>query len=119
MLRAGTIFLKRNGSRLDAKGNFTYRPKVKKNEMIVGSDTIHGPKQTVQVPYIEGEITDRSDLNLTELFSAIDETITLELANGKTFVLRKAMYAGEATCQTEEGNVSVRWEGQDGEEILP
>jgi len=37
--------------------------------------------------------------------------VTLQVANGKTIVLRNAWFAGEGTVQTEEGNIAVRFEG--------
>lgn len=115
--RGGTIYLKVNGTLYDAKGNFTYSLGGTKKEAIVGADRVHGYKETPQVPYIEGEITDRADLSLSALQALADETVTVELANGKVFVLRNAWYAGEAKGQTEEGNIDVRFEGMSGEEI--
>ena len=35
------------------------------------------------------------------------ETLTLELANGKTFVLSDAWYAADGNAQTEEGNLQI------------
>lgn len=117
--RAGILYLKLNGQMLDAKGNFTYNPGVAKREAIIGADVIHGFKETPQVPFIEGEITDRGSLDLKALFSTDDATVTIELAHGKTFVLRNAWFAGDGNAQTEEANVQIRFEGKSGEEILP
>lgn len=115
--RAGTLYLKINGEIQDAKGNFTYRPSVPKRSAINGADRVHGFKEEVQEPYIEGEITDKGTLDIEKLFTTEDATVTLELANGKTFILREAWYAGEATVQTQEGNIAIRFEGMDGEEV--
>jgi hypothetical protein len=114
--RAGIVYLKANGVMLDAKGNFTYNLGAPKREAIVGH-AVHGFKETVQVPFIEGEITDRGDLDLEALVKMENATITLELANGKVFALRDAWYAGEGTVGTEEANIQVRFEGLSGEEI--
>jgi hypothetical protein len=116
--RAGIIQLQVDGEILDAKGNFTYNIGRPKREAILGSDgAVHGFKETVQVPFIEGEITDRGDLDVEALIGMTDGTVTLSLANGKTIVLRSAWYAGEGTGNTEEANIPVRWEGKNGEEL--
>lgn len=115
--RGGVLFLKRNGEILEAKGNFTYNLGKPKREAIIGADTVHGYKETPQVPFIEGEITDRAGLDLAALCEADEDTITLELANGKVITLRDAWYAGDGTGNTEEGNIGVRFEGLSADEI--
>lgn len=114
---AGLIALKVNGEQMLAKGNFTYNLGKPMREAIVGSDTVHGYKETPQVPFIEGEISDRSDISLETLVQTTDATVTLELGNGKVIVLREAWFAGEGTGNSEEGNVAVRFEGKSASEI--
>lgn len=113
----GLISLKVNGDIFFAKGNFTYNLGIPKKEGIVGADRVHGFKETPQVPYIEGEITDRQEMSLEALQATTDATVTLELANGKVIVLRQAWYASEGTGNTEEGNVECRFEGMSAEEV--
>jgi Phage tail tube protein len=115
--RAGQLFVKVNGVQYDAKGNWTYNAGNAKREAIVGADRVHGYKEMPQVPYVEGEITDAGTLDLDAVQNIVDATVTLELANGKTFVLRDAWYAADGDVQTEEGNIQVRFEGMDGDEI--
>jgi len=113
----GIISLKINGDMYFAKGNFTYNLGKPKKEGVVGSDRVHGYKEVPQVPFIEGEITDRNELNLEDLVTLDEATITLELANGKVIMLREAWYAGEGTGNTEEGNITLRLEGMSAEEV--
>lgn len=113
----GIIELKVDGEILKAKGNFTYNLGRPRREAVVGADAVHGFKETPQVPFIEGEITDSYDIDLTNLVSINGATVYLALANGKSIVLRDAWYAGEGTGNTEEGNVACRFEGMSGEEI--
>lgn len=115
--KGGIIFVKIDGEIQDAKGNFTYNLGKPKREAIVGSDQVHGFKETPQVAFIEGEITDRQTLDLERLVTTEDATVTLELANGKVISLRNAWYASEGTGNTDEGNIAVRFEGKSGEEI--
>lgn len=116
--RAGTINLKVGGVIQDAKGAFTYNLGNVKREAIVGSDKVHGFKETPQVPFIEGAITDRGNLDLNALTSGTGLTVTLELSNGKTIVLGQGWWAGEGTVNTEEAEIPVRWEGQTCKEVL-
>jgi hypothetical protein len=115
--RAGIIELKVNGVLYDAKGNFTYNLGRAKREAIIGADRVHGFKETPQVAFIEGEITDSSTFDLDKLTKVEDATITLSLNNGKVIQLRQAWYAADGNGQTEEGNLQVRFEGADAEEI--
>lgn len=116
--RAGLIQVQINGEVYDAKGNWTYNLGKPKREAIVGADGIHGFKETPQVAFIEGEITDRGNLDLAGLAEIEDATITLTLGSGKVVALADAWFAGDGTGNTEEANVAVRFEGSSAEEIV-
>lgn len=114
----GIITLKIDGRQYSAKGNFTYNLGSPKREAVVGADGIHGFKEMPQVAFIEGEITDDVSTDLKALTNATGVTVNLDLANGKSIILRDSWFAGEGTGNTEEGNVSVRYESaSEGEEI--
>jgi hypothetical protein len=115
--RAGKIFVKIDGAQHDAKGSFTYNLGIPKREGMIGSDAIHGYKETPQIAFIEGEITDRADLDVKKFLELDGVSVTLELANGKTVLLRDAWYAGDGNIQTEEANIQVRFEGRSAEEV--
>jgi hypothetical protein len=116
--RAGICYLKIDGEVKDAKGVFTYNLGAPKRTGIIGSNGKNqGFKEEGQIPFIEGVITDADDLDVAKLLEVKDTTITLELNNGKTFVLREAYHAGEGNVTTEEGEIAVRFEGISGEEI--
>lgn len=114
---AGLIEVKVDGDIYLAKGNFTYNLGKPKREGIVGADTVHGFKETPQIPFIEGEFTDRRDISLETLVTIENATVTMRLGNGKTISLSRAWYAGDGTGNTEEGNIGVRFEGMSAEEI--
>lgn len=107
----GTLFVAANGVRLSVKGNWSINPGRPKREGVVGMDQVHGYKETPQVPFIEGEITAMPELDVVAVLELRDATVTAELANGQTAVLRDAWQAAEGTMQTEEGNLPVRFEG--------
>lgn len=116
---AGLIQLQTNGEVLRAKGAFTYNLGKPMREAVIGSDGVHGFKETPQVAFIEGAITDAGDIDLAVLATLRDATVNLKLGNGKMVVLNLAWFAGEGTGDTDEGEISVRWEGQSAEEVLP
>lgn len=115
----GIIQLKRDGQLYQAKGAFDYDIGVPLKEGVVGMDRVHGYKETPQIPYIEGSITDSSEISFEDLAQTSDATITLDLANGKTIVLRNAWWASNSKGNSEEGEIEARFEGLSAEEILP
>jgi hypothetical protein len=114
--RAGIAYLKIDGVQQELTGSWTYRPKFKKKTAVKGDD-VHGFKEEIMEPYLEGSFQNSQKLDLNKLVNIEDATITLVEPVGKTFILRNAWYAGEGTGDTEEGKVAVRFEGLDGEEI--
>ncbi len=116
---AGLIEVQVNGEIFSAKGNFTYNLGRALREGIVGSDGMHGFKATPQPPFIEGEFTDRGNLDLSSLVELEDATVSLTLGNRKMIILSEAYYASEGTGNSEEANVAVRFEGATCEEVTP
>lgn len=114
---SGAIFFKVDGAQYNAKGNFTYNLGRAKRDGVVGADGVHGYKETPQLPFIAGEITDTKDLDLAKLVEVSGATVTLELGNGKVIVLRDAWYAGDGTGNSEEANIGTRFEGMGAEEV--
>lgn len=114
----GLIFLKLNGQLMKAKGQFTYNLGIPKRESVMDAGGgVAGFKESPQVPFIEGAVTDYDELDLAELVKTKDATVTLDLANGKTVVLRSAWFASEGSVTTEEGEIAVRFEGLSAEEV--
>jgi hypothetical protein len=117
-LRGGKISFQFDDARLDAKGAFTYNLGAPIREAIVGSDGVHGYKELPQVPMIEGIVTDRADLDVVgDILNKTDGTGILTLANGKTVVLRNAWYAGTGNITTDEGEIELKFEGLQAEEV--
>lgn len=109
--RGGTIQFKIDGINYDAKGDFTYNLGSNKREPIIGVDGLHGFKDTIQPARIEGEITDKSDLDVKALQALESVTVTLELANGKVFILRDAFFSADGDINTGEGNIQISFHG--------
>jgi len=113
----GIIFVRANGVQYRAKGSWSYNLGQPMREEVVGSDSVHGFKETPQAPYISGAITDSSDLNMTELLNICDATVQLELSNGKIVVLEQAFFSGEGSASTEEGEIEAKFIGISAQEV--
>ena len=114
----GTAFLKKDGKQLLAKGSWSYGLGTPEREGQLGIDGFHGYTEKPTIAFLEGDITDYAELNLKEeLGNFVNGTITLELANGKTILLNEAYSAKPVEGETEEGKISVRFEGTSAEEI--
>ena len=113
----GKILIKVDGLQYRAKGNWTYNLGKDKKEKVVGSDGVHGTKNMPQVPFIEGTITDSSNISAEQLLDIEGAQVILELANSKIISLNDADFCGEGNITTEEGEIDARFEGTSAEEI--
>lgn len=108
--RGGITIVSVDGSVVEAKGDWTYCIGNPKREAIPGTSKVVDFKETVQVPFIEGAVTDGRDLDLDAFTSAKGVTVTVVLANGKIITGNDMWFAGEGTVSTGEGEIPVRFE---------
>jgi len=114
---AGVAYVKYDGRQLPIKGSWEVGFHKLKREGISGQDRVHGYKEMPAVPFLKGDISSTAEVSLPVLLAITDATVTLEAANGKTYVLRNAWTADEYTLQTEDGKIAVKFEGMDIDEI--
>ena len=107
---AGAIELKLDGRIYHANGNFTYRPLVKKREMVEDVNGIAGYKEMAQTAMIEGEIKVTQDVDLKALYDRTVSTVTLTLVGGKVWVMNNAVFTEEGMSETEEGKTKIKFE---------
>lgn len=117
--KGGIIQVQVNGVLYDAKGDFDVNLGSPKRSAIIGSSGVHGFKEEPQPASAKGKFTDRGNLDLKTLTTLEDATLTIQAANGKTYVLRNAWYSGDGTVNTGEGEINAEFEATDGEEIAP
>ncbi len=113
----GIIEVKANGVLYAAKGEFTYNLGANKREAVLGADNVHGYKETVQAPKLEGALTDSQDLDVKTILNLKDATVTLSLANGKIIVFKDAWYSGDGDVTTEEGEIQFQIQALNAEEV--
>lgn len=113
----GKIRIQANGIDFFVKSKFTYNFGLPKKTLVVGADQrVHGYKEEPQAGFVKGTITDDGSVDLTALVGLTDATITLYLSTGKTAALYQAVYSGDGTGDTEEGEFPFEFEGI-GQEI--
>jgi hypothetical protein len=114
---AGTAFFKVDGDQYPLRGNFTVSSSPIERTMLAGQDYVHGYQELPRVPWIEGDVTTTPEVLLEDLDAMVDVTVTAELINGKTYVLKQAACKSALENNTREGQVRVRFEGTSCEEI--
>jgi hypothetical protein len=115
---AGVAFVRVDGQQYALRGNLTIAIDAFSREGIAGMDGVHGYKETPVVPKITFDISDTAGFSLQQLRSICNATVTAELGNGKTYLLRGAWTAALMELNAVDGQVTVVFEGQAGEEIM-
>ena len=113
----GIIRLQIDGEVYRIAGVWTRNLGVPMREELIGSEEVHGFKETARAPFLEGAMRDSGDLDLRALQSITGATVTMEMPNGKLFVLYDAFYSGEGNISSEEGEITARFVGMSAEEI--
>lgn len=111
---AGTAYVKADGAQFSLAGTLTVSIDKAEREGLAGLSGVAGYKETPRVPFIEGEFYLTENLSLPTIEGIVNATITAELANGKTYVLRNAWSAGAREANAAEGTVTIRFEGKEG-----
>lgn len=114
---AGIAWLKVDGRQYPLRGGFTVSPSLTERTGIAGQDYVHGYSELPRVPFIEGDVSTTPEVSLETLQDIKDATVQAELANGKTYVLRNAWTKSAFEINTRDGQIRVRFEGLDCQEI--
>jgi hypothetical protein len=116
--RGGLYRLTVDGVQQDCSGVCTYHLGAPKRTAVMSSTgRAVGYTEEGQVPYVEVDILDRADLDVSAFTLGRDVTIVVDLANGKSVVLSHAWYAGDGSVESKEGVIKSRWEGLEGNEV--
>ena len=114
---AGVAFLKIDGSLYPLRGNFTISPSAVERAGIAGQDYIHGYSELPRLPVISGDVSLVQELSMDDVEATTQSTVTAELANGKTYVLREAWCTSALELNAREGQVRITWQGVSCDEI--
>jgi hypothetical protein len=114
---AGIAFLKVDGALYPLRGNFTVSPSALERAGIAGQDYIHGYSELPRLPVISGDVSLDPLLSMDDVEAVTQATVTAELANGKTYVLREAWCTSALELNSREGQVRVTFQGVSCDEI--
>lgn len=114
---AGIAFLMIDGNQVALRGNLTVSPTSVERNMIAGQDSVHGYQELPRVPFIEGDLSAVPGLSLEDLETQVDVTVVAQLANKKQYTLQNATCKGAIEENARDGQLRVRWEGLNCEEI--
>lgn len=113
----GTAYIKADGVQYALRGNLTISADEVEREGVAGGDGVHGFLERPRVPSISGDLSMTPDLSITALRAHRDVTVTVELVDGRVYVLRNAWTADAMELNVADGQVSVVWQGMAGEWI--
>jgi Phage tail tube protein len=108
---AGIAYLMVDNVQYRLRGNFTVSPSPVERTMIAGQDGVHGFQELPRVPFIEGDLSTTSDLNLESLDGMTNVQVIAQLSNQKQYTLIGATCKAALEANTRDGQVRVRWEG--------
>jgi Phage tail tube protein len=114
---AGIAYLKVDGALYPLRGNFTVSPSAVERAGIAGQDYIHGFSELPRIPVIAGDVSLDPLLSMDDVEAVVNATVTAELANGKTYVLREAWCTSALELNTREGQTRVTFQGVSCDEI--
>ena len=106
----GLAYFWAGGRQLRVCGYFKVQPNNFQWEGVAGQDSVHGRQCVPVIPTVEANISDDGTLSLQQMAAMVDETVTVELDNGKVYVYQQAWYSGLATLDTGEGQIGVKFE---------
>jgi hypothetical protein len=115
---AGMAYLRVDGRQYALRGNLVVSIDSEEREGVPGQDGMHGFIERPRVPFIEADLSDLGGLSLQQLGRIRNTTVQAELANGKKYLLRNAWTSTPRELNTADGQVTVRFEGMKGEELM-
>ncbi len=108
---AGTCYLKVDGAQLALQGDWKVQPNDVERTGVAGPSGVIGFTEKYVVPTIEGTLADGGGVSVQGLAAITASTVTLELVNGKTYILSGAWWAGASPVDAVEGKITVKFEG--------
>ena len=82
-------------------------------EAVMGDSGLHGFGETPQEANVEMNLTDRDDVNLSELAALTDATVIFRAAgSGKQYTLKNAFCTSNFSLTAGQGETSVKFIGE-------
>ena len=108
---AGTCYVKVDGAQLVLSGAVEAPINKATRETIVKGYY----KEEDTTPFVKVEALVTRDTDIGKLSQGTNMTVTVEFANGKVYVLSGGYLVGEANYSSDEGKVSLEFNGTEGD----
>ena len=108
---AGTCYVKVDGAQLVLNGAVEAPLNKFKRETIVKGYF----KEEDNTPFVKVEAVGVKETDFQKIVNATNATVTVEFANGTVFTLSGGYIAGDANHNSEDGKVSLEWNGNEGD----
>jgi len=113
----GVVAVRVNGDPIRIKGTVTYALGGKVREPVEGPTGLAGFSVKGMAAFVEVVSVDADDVDLGQLQGLTEQTITVQLENGKTIVVNDASVVGLIEASTDEGEFTVRFVGPTAKEV--
>lgn len=110
---AGVAFLTIRGRAVRLAADAEYQVSGSVRETLTGQDGVHGYKETPIPGHIFMTARDANDVSVADFDDMTNETVTLELANGKLVIGRNMWKTEAIAVKTAEGTFELKFEGPD------
>lgn len=108
---AGTASLTVNGTNYLVVGDFEYNPSTVTRETLTGMDGVHGFSEKRRPGSISASLRDSGNLTVADINAMDNETVVVQLANGKTVIGRNMWTVEDQTVKSTDATLEVKWEG--------
>src|SRR5471032_1815847 len=113
---AGIAYISVDGQNYMLSGDLSYSVSTVSRDTVGGQDRIHGYSEKPKAGSISGTLRDAGGLSVASFNAMTNNTVTLELANGKMIIGRNMWTVEAQEVKTAEGTFEVKWEGFSVEE---
>jgi len=118
-LRAGLVHISINAKEFDVVGNIDMNLGKPKRTAKIGANKVHGYTETPQAPGAKAVFT-VPDISISisdELLDMKDATVIVETAEGRSYTFGNAVYSGDGSISTENGEVQFEFTSETGLEV--
>ena len=113
----GTASFRSDGVQYALRGDCMVSPSPFERTGQAGMDGVHGFTEQHRVPFISVTLSTTPDLSTEALDNIDDQTVQVDLVNGRSYMLRNAWCKAGLEINTAQGSIAVRFEGISCEEI--
>lgn len=110
----GRIAVRVNGKVIESPGEFTFQAGQPVRTVALGADGPVGYLEEPGTAMIAGEVYFLTLDDVDAIINGEEQTVQLDLAAGKQFVLEGAWFSGDGEFDVTKGTLKAEWTGRKG-----